>query len=124
MAVGRWKVEDDGRDEVEGSHEDARVMMMGATRNDVGDEAGTAGDRHRRTQTPTPLRYWMQIIVDKSIGVNVAHSILLQKRYYRERRSLPYSPRKRYSDKRRYCLHPYPLGAPRKEVDCGYRIFC
>ena len=47
-------------------------MMIGATRNDVGDEAGTAGDRHRRTQTPTPLRYWMQIIVDKSIGVNVA----------------------------------------------------
>lgn len=47
-------------------------MMIGATRSDVGDEAGTAGDRHRRTQTPTPLRYWMQIIVDKSIGVNVA----------------------------------------------------
>lgn len=72
VAVGRWKVEDDGRDEVEGSYEDARVMMMGATRNNVGDEAGTAVDRHRRTQTPTPLRYWMQIIVDKSIGVNVA----------------------------------------------------
>ena len=33
---------------------------------------GQQGDRHRRTQTPTPLRYWMQIIVDKSIGVNVA----------------------------------------------------
>lgn len=72
MAVGRWNMEDDGRDEVEGSHEDTRVMMMGATRNDVGDKTGTAGYRHRRTQTPTPLRYWMQIIVDKSIGVNVA----------------------------------------------------
>lgn len=79
MAVGWHDVEDDGRDEVEGSHEDARVMMMGATRNDVGDETGTAVDRHRRTQTPTPLRYWMQIIVDKSIGVNVAHSILPRK---------------------------------------------
>ena len=38
----------------------------------MGDEAGDSIGRHRRTQTPTPLRYWMQIIVDKSIGVNVA----------------------------------------------------
>ena len=43
----------------------------------MGDEAGDSRGRHRRTQPPTPLRYWMQIIVDKSIGVNVARSILL-----------------------------------------------
>lgn len=54
VAVGRWKVEDDGRDEVEGSHEDARVMMMGATRNDVGDEAGTAGTAETGTDEPKP----------------------------------------------------------------------
>ena len=103
MAVGRWKVEDDGRDEVEGSHDDARVMMMGATRNDVGDEAGTAGDRHRRTQTPTPLRYCGQIIVDKCIGVNVVLSVSSKfplKRYSADRVSLLFPP-KRYSVKRR-----------------------
>ena len=54
MAVGRWKVEDDGRDEVKGSHEDARVMMMGATRNDVGDEAGTAGTGTDEPKPPPP----------------------------------------------------------------------
>ena len=55
MTVGRWKVEDDGRDEVEGSHEDARVMMMGATRNDVGDEAETAETGTDEPKPPPPL---------------------------------------------------------------------
>lgn len=55
VAVGRWKVEDDGRDEVKGSHEDARVMMMGATRNDVGDEAGTAETGTDEPKPPPPL---------------------------------------------------------------------
>lgn len=74
-------------------------MMIGATRDNVGDEAGTAGDRHRRTQTPTPLRYWMQIIVDKSIGVNVAHSIL---------------PRKGTTRKGGHCHIPHEKGTPTK----------
>ena len=108
VAVGWHDVEDDGRDEVEGSHEDAVVMMMGATRNDVGDETGTAVDRHRRTQTPTPLRYWMQIIVDKSIGVNVAHSIL---------------PRKGTTGKGGHCHIPHEKGTPTKGgIACPYHL--
>ena len=70
-------------------------MMIGATRSDVGDEAGTAGDRHRRTQTPTPLRYWMQIIVDKSIGVNVA----LPEKVLPGKEVIVIFPTKRYSVK-------------------------
>lgn len=33
------------------------------------------GHTRKRPQTPTPLRYCGQIIVDKSIGVNVVFSI-------------------------------------------------
>ena len=33
------------------------------------------GHTRRQSQTPTPLRYCGQIIVDKSIGVNVVFSI-------------------------------------------------
>ena len=52
---------------------------------------------------PPPLRYCGQIIVDKSIGVNVVLSISSKfplKRYSVDRRSLVFPP-KRYSDKRR-----------------------
>lgn len=41
------------------------------TKGDGMDDEGT----RRRPQTPTPLRYCGQIIVDKSIGVNVVLSI-------------------------------------------------
>lgn len=80
-------------------------MMIGATRSDVGDEAWTAGDRHRRTQTPTPLRYWMQIIVDKSIGVNVA------------------LPGKGTTVKGGHCHIPHEKGTPTKGgIACPYPL--
>ena len=63
------------------------------------DDEGT----RKRPQTPTPLRYCGQIIVDKSIGVNVVLSISSKfpwERYSVNRRSLVFPP-KRYSDKRR-----------------------
>ena len=59
------------------------------------------GHTRKRPQTPTPLRYCRQIIVDKSIGVNVVYlSKFLLERYSVDRRSLVFPP-KRYSDKRR-----------------------
>lgn len=63
------------------------------------DDEGT----RRRPQTPTPLRYCGQIIVDKSIGVNVVLSISSKfplKRYSADRMSLLFPP-ERYSCKRR-----------------------
>lgn len=63
------------------------------------DDEGT----RRRPQTPTPLRYCGQIIVDKSIGVNVVLSISSKfpwKRYSADRVSLLFPP-ERYSCKRR-----------------------
>lgn len=83
-------------------------MMIGATGNNVGDEAGTAGDKHRRTQTPTPLRYWMQIIVDKSIGVNVAHSILPRKGTTRKGGHC-HIPHKKVLRQKEVLLAPLPL---------------
>lgn len=71
------------------------------------DDEGT----RRRPQTPTPLRYCGQIIVDKSIGVNVVLSISSKfpwKRYSADRVSLLFPP-ERYSMERmlslplRYC---------------------
>ena len=62
-----------------------RVAMRMQGDDDVSDEerCGRRGrGQHRQAQTnpnPHPLRYWTQIIVDKSIGVNVAHSILPRK---------------------------------------------
>lgn len=71
----------------------------------VDDEGNGRDDGHtrRRPQTPTPLRYCGQIIVDKSIGVNVVLSVLSKfplKRYSVDRVSLLFPP-KRYSVKRR-----------------------
>ena len=67
------------------------------TKGDGMDDEGT----RRRPQTPTPLRYCGQIIVDKSIGVNVVYlSKFPWERYSVDRRSLVFPP-KRYSDKRR-----------------------
>lgn len=67
----------------------------------VDDEGNGRDDGHtrRQSQTPTPLRYCGQIIVDKSIGVNVVFSISSKfpwKRYSTDRRSLIFPP-KRYS---------------------------
>lgn len=39
----------------------------------VNNEGNGKDDGHIRPQTPTPLRYCGQIIVDKSIGVNVLY---------------------------------------------------
>ena len=58
---------------------------------------------HENDHRPHPLRYCGQIIVDKSIGINVVLSIsskFLLERYSVDRRSLVFPP-KRYSDKRR-----------------------
>lgn len=69
----------------------------------VDDEGNGRDDGHtrKRPQTPTPLRYCGQIIVDKSIGVNVLYpSKFPWKRYSVDRRSLIF-PSKRYSCKRR-----------------------
>ena len=69
----------------------------------VDDEGNGKDDGHtrKRPQTPTPLRYCGQIIVDKSIGVNVLYpSKFPWKRYSVDRRSLIF-PSKRYSCKRR-----------------------
>lgn len=43
----------------------------------VDDEGNGRDDGHirRQSQTPTPLRYCGQIIVDKSIGVNVVYLV-------------------------------------------------
>lgn len=67
----------------------------------VDDEGNGRDDGHtrKRPQTPTPLRYCGQIIVDKSIGVNVVLSVSSKfplKRYSTDRRSLVFPP-KRYS---------------------------
>ena len=55
----------------------------------VNNEGNGMDDGHirKRPQTPTPLRYCGQIIVDKSIGVNVLYPSKF--------------PLERYSDKRR-----------------------
>ena len=37
-------------------------------------------------------------------------------------RNVSESARKRYSEKGGIAYTPYPLGTPRKEVGCGYRI--
>lgn len=69
----------------------------------VNNEGNGKDDGHirKRPQTPPPLRYCGQIIVDKSIGVNVLYpSKFLLERYSVDRRSLVFPP-KRYSDKRR-----------------------
>ena len=65
----------------------------------VDDEGNGRDDGHtrKRPQTPTPLRYCGQIIVDKSIGVNVLYpSKFPWERYSTDRRSLVFPP-KRYS---------------------------
>ena len=73
-----------------------RAMTV-ATKGDGMDDEGT----RRRPQTPHPLRYCGQIIVDKSIGINVLYSSKFPwERYSVDRRSLMFPP-KRYSDKRR-----------------------
>lgn len=64
---------------------------------------GTAGMMAytETTTDPHPLRYCGQIIVDKSIGINVLYpSKFPWERYSVDRRSLVFPP-KRYSDKRR-----------------------
>ena len=63
-----------------------------------GRDDGIHGNDHR---PPPPLRYCGQIIVDKSIGINVLYpSKFPWERYSTDRRSLVFPP-KRYSDKRR-----------------------
>lgn len=76
------------------------------TKWDGMDDEGT----RKRPQTPTPLRYCGQIIVDKSIGVNVVLSISSKfplKRYSADRVSLLFPP-ERYSMERMLSL-PLPL---------------
>ena len=94
MGVTRWRA--------------AMRMQVDDDRSDEGRCGRRDRDSRGQAQTnpnPHPLRYWMQIIVDKSIGI---------KRYCSQRRSSSFSPGKVLPEKEVNVIFPQGKGTGEK----------